>query len=1265
MLHKQIASFQSAPANWYQEAQRLQQTNLDNWLNKSAAAEDIISGIEIHDISKFPTQDKLIDQQKRRISDASFESYHNPSFYADLFLRYPKHAYYSLYRLKDLWLSMGQWTPYLDKLGKLYRTKQSLREDSACRDLPSGLPEEMYRELAKRIRFWAEPNLTQVLILERQNYPDWFVQEVEKAFPVEAQAAQRFNPQLLNRILLREIQQGSYGCRGQFALGFTSKPKGEFDLEAVRHRQTVFQSMLSLYPTVSRWTAAVKGSGFDDRYAIEPQQWVQNLDAAIQAVKNKTDLPASGASPLAVYHTTTGLGKVTFVYLLGRAILPNQLTKLRQIIATCTTPVSLSRLGKYDIESLNEDRKYSQLPPINLKPDLWYLRDEQGNVWPGEIWANQSHQSYKNTQLESLVDLASNCWMPNRYKAEATWQWYQQEKQRHQKNLPHFYVELMQNGIFVKLAEKAGQTFADVHISHFQETDDDQVGFTYGRTNPAIRDVILKIWSEIPQNIRDAQARIKGENRICLWFRVCSGLYRCEDVLRWLKEYPRDGIKISSGINCLGMTPEMRQRIVGELREAEEAAKDTVVKSWPEFLKSEQVRKVSISESPALLAHVKQMLGRMYAPDDKRYNSTTQAYGPAVDVALQELIKMPIYLVEAAAINGFFGEEAARLAGLSPSDANGIFINDSKYSDEPFVLVFTKQFNQEANVTNKVMGDVFQIESELKDVSPEEEQTLWHEVAHAVVERTVGAPTRGYDRDQTVSDWLQSPSEILAVSYGNLGHIRTRLQELFQKIFPFPQRITEGLLAHIRADLIQTFPDEFHGMTQAQAETMLRDVMSDFDEETQRTASEMTQAEQVKLMTEIFTEFLMGKSMRGKVQSLLEQELTESGRGGQKKVQFYEPPVVPETYEFKPLAKDTFVAELEQRADYQQFLKAAQAYFLAQYQANQNRPMPIHRRYGHRSQPWILRQPRELSDVCSLLFDAPSDIDSVDLRNTNSTFADLVPPTLLADVRDLVNKEKLVRRGKPPIPDTNQPVSPDEAEEAGRFISEMDKDYGQNWMWVANTKSWYKTAMQSLAGVQQLEMPLKLPPSPFPTSTLPPESDWHAARIINQIIRDNPDELRNYEEYAWQDGATDAQRSKKGLQAYKEELSSRYGEVLETLQNMPDPVPVYRAINVEVGQTLDSIQEAIDHNGFGVYWSYRPDGAIPHQGGRGRTITLYAYAPSQIVDWRRSLELNLACPDEMELRLFPGRNLIVYRINADGTGRRTDKDWNVAWRGKT
>ena len=199
------------------------------------------------------------------------------------------------------------------------------------------------------------------------------------------------------------------------------------------------------------------------------------------------------------------------------------------------------------------------------------------------------------------------------------------------------------------------------------------------------------------------------------------------------------------------------------------------------------------------------------------------------------------------------------------------------------------------------------------------------------------------------------------------------------------------------------------------------------------------------------------------------------------------------------------------------------------------------------------------------------------------------------------------------------------------------------------------------AGVQQLEMPIKLPPSPFPTSTLPPESDWHTARIINQIIRDNPDELRSYIENVESDKElTDAQRDRLGTSEYKQVLTNRYEEVFYQLRTMPEPVPVYRAINVEAGQTLEAVQSAISNNGFGVYWSWREGGAEAHWAGKGRRIILYAYATHRIVDWRRSLELNLACPNETELRMFEGRDLLVYRI-VDSMGQ----DWDVNWRGKT
>ena len=206
---------------------------------------------------------------------------------------------------------------------------------------------------------------------------------------------------------------------------------------------------------------------------------------------------------------------------------------------------------------------------------------------------------------------------------------------------------------------------------------------------------------------------------------------------------------------------------------------------------------------------------------------------------------------------------------------------------------------------------------------------------------------------------------------------------------------------------------------------------------------------------------------------------------------------------------------------------------------------------------------------------------------------------------------------------------------------------------MSNITNWYRTA------VKQLEMPLKLPNIKFPTSKLPPDSDWHSARVINQIIRDNPDEVRNYQALDNNENHTDAQRLKVGLQMYKEELENRYAEILEKLKNLPNPVPVYRAINVEAGRTLESVKYAIDTHAFGIFWSWREDGAEAHWGGKGRTITLYAYAPHHIVDWRSSLELNVYCPDEIELRLFPGRDILIYKIIDN------DQENNVSLRGKT
>ena len=79
--------------------------------------------------------------------------------------------------------------------------------------------------------------------------------------------------------------------------------------------------------------------------------------------------------------------------------------------------------------------------------------------------------------------------------------------------------------------------------------------------------------------------------------------------------------------------------------------------------------------------------------------------------------------------------------------------------------------------------------------------------------------------------------------------------------------------------------------------------------------------------------------------------------------------------------------------------------------------------------------------------------------------------------------------------------------------------------------NWYQIAKNDIlkTAVTQLEMPINYPKVEFPTSKLPPPSNsWHSSRIVNQVIRDNPDQVRHYEEYA-DVSLSDAQRAKQGL----------------------------------------------------------------------------------------------------------------------------------------
>ena len=199
--------------------------------------------------------------------------------------------------------------------------------------------------------------------------------------------------------------------------------------------------------------------------------------------------------------------------------------------------------------------------------------------------------------------------------------------------------------------------------------------------------------------------------------------------------------------------------------------------------------------------------------------------------------------------------------------------------------------------------------------------------------------------------------------------------------------------------------------------------------------------------------------------------------------------------------------------------------------------------------------------------------------------------------------------------------------------------------------TFYRAPTAKTAKVQQLEWTLT-PASPMPpASQLPPDSNWHTSRIINQVIRENTDEVNNRIDWEKQMGKgqlTDSQAERKALQHYRQELRERYDDVFSRFQDLPDPVPIWRAISLDQFKTLTEALSLINWKQLGPFWSHEKANAIPHWGGKPKTVILHGLASHRAIDWSSSLELNLKSPEETELRLFEERPIFINRLTVAG-----------------
>src|SRR5690606_37594330 len=89
-----------------------------------------------------------------------------------------------------------------------------------------------------------------------------------------------------------------------------------------------------------------------------------------------------------------------------------------------------------------------------------------------------------------------------------------------------------------------------------------------------------------------------------------------------------------------------------------------------------------------------------------------------------------------------------------------------------------------------------------------------------------------------------------------------------------------------------------------------------------------------------------------------------------------------------------------------------------------------------------------LSDLLSFMFNPPASLCSIDELNKNERFSNIIPKSLYDFIFNYAKNELATT---PKIPPRKSSVTPEEAEELGGFISDMDQEYGPNWVWMANT----------------------------------------------------------------------------------------------------------------------------------------------------------------------------------------------------------------------
>jgi GNAT superfamily N-acetyltransferase len=1043
--------------NWYDNLNKI----------KIAAVEDMMGGMASYDLKQLidtlPNEFEELNYEKRyEITNKVKEiKYSDPQLFIKYYLKYPDEFKWE-FTLKVLYAYMiakyGKKTTNRDirKLLDLWAKEESPEIGS---ELPENLPDIVYERILELPCFQklcgpSNDVIKEIFYQSKKHYPAFFRKELQNRFPeisslykmptVKAKK-KAFDdylefPTNENYIIAKEgVSLELNECQDS-GLPFYNN-KREYSKYIARQcfdRNTFFTDALSLMKDHSSSKTNTKQEfieiikEFINHYISEVDFEHPNVNLVLKFYKEKK-------VPYVIYKPTGNLyHKNVFYNILEKAYtLPGDAKQIK--IETNYSNNSSQILSIFYYSSNNQ---YNYINLDNAKDSQLFSNSN-------EFLRAGDERTLKNYFFDSFY-LDSQPNLSPFDLAEILQDWYEKET----KNIipdDNFYIKLLNNTTFlnqIKISQRFIYDFYKENKKNISKDDYLKNGrLLIGETSPILFNTITNILREVPKYILDASPLVASSSFSS--FTVMSKLFSCQKLLPLLEDrlqkydlFLLDHLQCD-GIDSSGLA-EIKKKIVSRINQEHYKA----VQNFEDFIKSEAVEKKHINDFPKAKNMVDDFIERNIKQNK--------------DKAYQRLNNLNIYLIDTViAIRDY--DDVLNKLKISPSFILGAYFGpyNGIFHTTDNIILYKNSYSSDG-VFNFVG-----IESQDNLQSANIEATLWHELAHFLVDLAVD--TDGYSQNEFIENghgYLSSVPEAAAHHLGNLQHAKGLFLDYFSKNIEGSERLTQALIEHMKAELIDVFVDEFHNLDLYQTKSEINIIFN--NEIKNESLDELSKEEKISTFTYLFTEYYMKKYLSERT----EHEDKERDETDTDKIKFPKQEIViPEIYNNKLMnSRDETMKELEGDDDYQKFINT-----FKQYVNDKKRDL-----YGrHEVLEFIdknnnFKYPFGFVDLLNLIFNhnfsTGKNISTEILHNyLNDKVSPFINKNLLSKIINIYNKDRYKDNAQDPII-INERITKEEAEEAGTFMTKQDKEHGPDYIWVAKNNNWYKNTLKQKIALKEFEM---------------------------------------------------------------------------------------------------------------------------------------------------------------------------------------------------